>query len=80
MPDQRHAVLPQAEDRADGGAQQHGGQRPGKPGPPGLRDEQEHEHRRGDQDVTRIHLRQPAANETTWGMKVSPATWTPVSR
>ena len=29
MPYQRHAVLPQAEDRADGGAQQHGGQRPG---------------------------------------------------
>ena len=29
MPHQRHAVLPQAEDRADGGAQQHGDQRPG---------------------------------------------------
>ena len=29
MPHQRYAVLPQAEDRADGGAQQHGGQRPG---------------------------------------------------
>ena len=60
MPHQRHAVPPQAEDRADGGAQQHGDQRPGNPGPPGLRGEQEHEHRRGDRDVTRIHLRQPA--------------------